>query len=112
LTFLIMHWTGLLGMPRRVYTYEAGLGWDLPNLVSSIGSFVMTIGIAVVLLDIALHFRFGKRAGSNPWNADTLEWATGTPPAPYNFASLPTCNTRHPLWDQPDLPDSIAEGRH
>lgn len=112
LTFLIMHWTGLLGMPRRVYTYEAGLGWDLPNLVSSIGGFVMAIGIAVVMLDIALHFRFGRPAGRNPWNADTLEWATSTPPAAYNFASQPSLDTRHPLWDHPDLPDSIAEGRH
>ena len=112
LTFLIMHWTGLLGMPRRVYTYEAGLGWDLPNLLSSIGGFVMSIGIAVVLLDIALHFRFGRIAPANPWHADTLEWATSTPPAPYNFASQPHSATRHPLWDQPQLPDSIAEGQH
>ena len=112
LTFLIMHWTGLLGMPRRVYTYEAGLGWDLPNLVSSIGGFVMAIGIATVLLDIALHFRFGRLAPRNPWNADSLEWATGTPPRPYNFASQPGCATRHPLWEHPNLPDGIAEGRH
>lgn len=99
-------------MPRRVYTYEAGLGWDLPNLLSSIGGFVMSIGIAVVLLDIALHFRFGRIAPANPWHADTLEWATATPPAPYNFASQPHSATRHPLWDQPQLPDSIAEGQH
>jgi cytochrome c oxidase subunit I+III len=112
LTFLIMHWTGLLGMPRRIYTYGAGLGWDLPNLVSSIGSFVMAIGIAAVLLDIALHFRFGRIAPPNPWNADTLEWATGTPPRMYNFASQPGCATRHPLWDQPELPESIADGKH
>src|SRR5690606_6076940 len=58
-TFLIMHLTGLFGMPRRVYTYEAGLGWDLFNLISSIGGFIMAIGIAVIILDIALHFRFG-----------------------------------------------------
>ncbi|MDO9465879.1 MAG: cytochrome c oxidase subunit I [Thiobacillus sp.] len=108
LTFLIMHWTGLLGMPRRVYTYEAGLGWDLPNLVSSIGGFVMAIGIATVLLDIALHFRFGRVAPRNPWHADTLEWATDTPPRAYNFASQPDCATRHPLWEHLGL----AEGRH
>ncbi|MFP5407707.1 MAG: cytochrome c oxidase subunit I [Gammaproteobacteria bacterium] len=112
LTFLIMHWTGLLGMPRRVYTYEAGLGWDLPNLVSSIGGFVMAIGIAIVLLDIALHFRFGRMAPRNPWHADTLEWATDTPPQAYNFASQPDCATRHPLWEHPDLPDGIADGNH
>src|SRR5690554_5597657 len=96
-TFLIMHLTGLLGMPRRVYTYEAGLGWDMPNLVSSIGSFVMAMGIAMILVDLILHFRYGRPAGSNPWNADTLEWATTTPPAAYNFASLPEVSSRHPL---------------
>jgi cytochrome c oxidase subunit I+III len=112
LTFLIMHWTGLMGMPRRIYTYEAGLGWDLPNLVSSIGSFIMAIGIATVLLDIALHFRFGQPAPKNPWNADTLEWATSLPPSPYNFVSLAKITSRHPLWDDPGLPDSIARGEH
>ena len=65
-TFLIMHWTGLIGMPRRVYTYDTGLGWDMPNLVSSIGSFIMAVGVATILLDIVLHFRFGKPAPKNP----------------------------------------------
>ena len=111
-TFLIMHWTGLLGMPRRVYTYEPGLGWDGPNLVSSVFSFVMAFGVATVLLDLALHFRHGRKACANPWGADTLEWATATPPHAYNFASLPTLHTRHPLWLQPDLPHNIAAGMH
>ena len=111
-TFLLMHLTGLLGMPRRVYTYEAGLGWDWLNLVSSVGGFVMAAGVAMVLLDILLHFRFGRSASRNPWNADTLDWATSTPPSTYNFVSLPDCNTRHPLWDSPELPQSIAEGKH
>ncbi len=111
-TFLIMHWTGLIGMPRRVYTYDTGLGWDMPNLVSSIGSFIMAIGIGTILLDILLHFRFGQPAKKNPWNADTLEWATSLPPSPYNFVSLPEIDSRHPLWKDPDLPDSIARGEH
>lgn len=112
ITFLIMHWTGLLGMPRRVYTYESGLGWDMPNLISSVGSFIMAIGVATLLLDFILHFRFGRRAPQNPWQADTLEWATSTPPCPYNFASLPRIEDRHPLWTRPDLPQSIARGEH
>ncbi len=112
LTFLVMHWTGLLGMPRRIYTYPTGLGWDWPNLISSIGSFVMAIGIATVLLDIVLHFRFGLPAKENPWHADTLEWATSLPPTSYNFASLPEVRGRHPLWDDPSLPQSIAHGEH
>lgn len=111
-TFLVMHLTGLLGMPRRVYTYPAGLGWELPNGISSVGGFIIAMGVATVLLDIALHFRFGRPAGANPWQADTLEWATDTPPQPYNFISLPKCPTRYPMWDYPDLQSTIAEGRH
>jgi cytochrome c oxidase subunit I+III len=112
MTFLLMHLTGLEGMPRRVYTYEAGLGWDWLNLLSSVGGFVMAGGVAVVIIDVALHCRFGRRAPTNPWEADTLEWATSLPPASYNFASQPTLNSRHPLWDQPELPDTIAAGKH
>jgi cytochrome c oxidase subunit I+III len=111
-TFLVMHWSGLLGMPRRVYTYEPGLGWDGPNLVSSVFGFVMAFGIAAVLLDLALHWRFGRKAPPNPWQADTLEWASGMPPKSYNFASLPRLATRHPLWEMPQLLHTIAEGRH
>lgn len=111
-TFLMMHLTGLLGMPRRVFTYEAGLGWDELNLLSSVGGFIMTLGFGLVLLDILLHFKFGKKAESNPWHADTLEWATGTPPRSYNFASLPEVSSRHPLWDDPSLLRSIPEGKH
>ena len=111
-TFLVMHWTGLIGMPRRVYTYEAGLGWELPNLISSVFSFVMAFGVAAVLLDLVLQWRLGQRAAVNPWRADTLEWATGTPPRSYNFASLPPVSTRQPLWVSPDLPRTIASGSH
>jgi cytochrome c oxidase subunit I+III len=113
MTFLLMHLTGLLGMPRRVYTYEPGLGWDWLNLLSSVGGFVMAGGVAMVLLDLMLHFRYGRPAPVNPWRADTLEWATDLPPKAYNFASLPRIgNTRHPLWEQPDLPATIAAGGH
>lgn len=111
-TFLIMHATGLMGMPRRVYTYDSGLGWDWFNLISSVGGFILVIGFAVIILDVILHFRFGSKAPQNPWNADTLEWATATPPGAYNFISLPTIKTRHPLWEHPELPDTIAEGKH
>lgn len=111
-TFFIMHMTGLMGMPRRVYTYDTGLGWDWTNLVSSVGGFIMAIGIAVIILDVVLHFRFGSKAPQNPWHADTLEWATSTPPGAYNFISIPTIKTRHPLWEHPDLPETIATGQH
>jgi cytochrome c oxidase subunit I+III len=111
-TFLLMHVTGLLGMPRRVYTYQADLGWDWLNLLSSIGAFIMAAGVAMIILDIVLHFRFGRVAESNPWQADTLEWAMRMPPPSYNFASLPTVKTRHPLWEHPELLASIAAGEH
>lgn len=111
MTFLLMHLTGLLGMPRRVYTYDAGMGWDWLNLLSSVGGFVMAAGIAVIIIDITLHFRFGRRAPANPWQADTLEWALDMPPPPYNFISIPTVSSRHPLWDNQNLTQDIAAGR-
>lgn len=111
-TFLIMHLTGLLGMPRRIYTYEAAMGWGWLNLISSVGGFIMAIGVAAIILDIALHFRFGSRASRNPWNADTLEWAMPMPVPAYNFSSLPTVRTRHPMWEDRSLPATIAAGEH
>lgn len=110
LTFLIMHFTGLLGMPRRVYTYEGNLGWDIPNLISSVGAFVFALGVVMVILDIITHFRIGAPAGSNPWKADTLEWASDYPPENYNFLSLPESPTRHPLWKNSKLKEEIAAG--
>ena len=109
-TFLLMHLTGLLGMPRRVYTYQAGLGWDWLNLLSSIGGFIMAAGVALVLLDLILHFRFGRRAGNNPWQADTLEWALAKPPRAWNFSSQPDIASRHPLWQDPELGQRCDRG--
>ena len=109
-TFLVMHFTGLLGMPRRVEAYEAGLGWDWPNLVSSLGSFVMTIGFAAFIADMVLQIRLGRRTRRNPWNAGTLEWATMRPAPSYAFASLPEIADRAPLHAEPDLPRRLAAG--
>jgi len=111
-TFLLMHLTGLLGMPRRVYTYEGDLGWDWLNLLSSLGGFVMAAGVAMTLLDLLLYSRLGRRAGTNPWGADTLEWATATPAPPYVFTTIPSVQSRHPLWHDPDLPATVAAGQH
>jgi cytochrome c oxidase subunit I+III len=108
--FLVMHLTGLLGMPRRIYSYPAGLGWDWPNLVSSIGGFILAIGFAMVLLDLASHWRFSPRTRRNPWNAGTLEWGMALPPPTYNIASQPRVGGRAPLFDQPDLPPALAAG--
>ncbi|MCP3715922.1 cytochrome c oxidase subunit I [Paraburkholderia sp. CNPSo 3281] len=89
MTFFMMHLTGLLGMPRRIYTYSGDEGWNWLNLLSSVGSFVMTIGFALVVIDIVVQVRFGRRVRRNPWESTTLEWAMPIPPAPYAFASIP-----------------------
>jgi len=109
-TFLVMHLTGLLGMPRRIYAYAPAMGWDWPNLASSIGSFVMAIGFALVAVDMILQARFGRKRRRNHWAAGTLEWATPTPVPAYNFASLPAVATRTPLRESPDLPVALARG--
>jgi cytochrome c oxidase subunit I+III len=101
--FLPMHFTGLLGMPRRVYTYQAGLGWDIPNLLSTAGAFVLALGILLFVLNVLRSLRRGERAPGNPWRGDTLEWAVSSPPPVYQFWSLPVVRSRHPLWEQRDL---------
>lgn len=90
-----------VGYAAPGYTYEAGVGWDWLNLVSSIGGFIMAMGVAVTFLDLLLHRRFGRKATQSPWHADTLEWATPFPPPPYNFASLSHIHSRHPPGRNP-----------
>ncbi len=111
-TFFIMHFTGLMGMPRRVYTYHPAFGWDLFNLISSIGGFVMSAGFALFFIDIILQTLHGRRARRNPWGAGTLEWGMSLPPKLYNFASLPEVSGRDPLWDRPELAAEMAGGHH
>jgi heme/copper-type cytochrome/quinol oxidase subunit 1 len=97
--FLPMHLTGLWGMPRRVYTYGPDFGWNTLNMISTVGSFVLALGILVFLINVVVSLRSGARAGANPWNAPTLEWAVPSPPPPYNFPVIPTVASRHPLWE-------------
>ena len=99
LAFLPMHWTGLLGMPRRIYTYPAGLGWETPNLITTVGAFVLAFGILLFLINVFVSLRNGRLAGSNPWDAPSLEWSTPSPPPPYNFPVVPRIASRHPLWE-------------
>jgi heme/copper-type cytochrome/quinol oxidase subunit 1 len=99
LAFFPMHVTGLMGMPRRVYTYPAGLGWDTLNLITSVGSFILALGILIFLINIVMSLRRGEIAGPNPWDAPTLEWAVSSPPPPYNFAVIPIVASREPLWE-------------
>ncbi len=97
--FFPMHILGLLGMPRRIYTYPAGLGWGPINLLVTIGAYVFAVGVLLFLINVWKSLRHGERAGPNPWNAPSLEWATASPPPPYNFAVIPTVASRYPLWE-------------
>jgi cytochrome c oxidase subunit I len=99
LAFLPMHWTGLAGMPRRIYTYPDGMGWNTVNMLTTVGSFILAIGVLLLLINIAVSRKNGRVAGPNPWDGPTLEWAVPSPPPAYNFAVLPSVASRHPLWE-------------
>ncbi|HEX3432018.1 MAG TPA: cytochrome c oxidase subunit I [Rhizomicrobium sp.] len=99
LGFFPMHISGLLGMPRRIYTYPDGMGWDWLNLITTFGAFVFAVGVLLLIINIVVSHRRGAAAGANPWDAPTLEWSVSSPPPPYNFAVIPTIGSRHPLWE-------------
>ena len=99
LTFDFMHIPGLLGMPRRIYTYEPGRGWDMWNLIVTIGVFFQALGIVVFVANLLWSYFEGRTAGSDPWDAWTLEWSTPSPPPAHNFSVIPTVKSRRPLWD-------------
>jgi cytochrome c oxidase subunit 1 len=107
LTFDPQHFAGFLGMPRRIYTYAAGRGWEGYNMVSSIGAGVQGIAILFFVVNVIVSLRNGRVAGNDPWDAWSLEWATTSPPAEYNFETLPEVRSTRPLWDlkHPEDPD-------
>jgi cytochrome c oxidase subunit 1 len=107
LTFDFMHIPGLLGMPRRIYTYEPGRGWDVWNLIVTIGVFFQALGTVVFVVNLVWSYFKGATAGNDPWDAWTLEWSTPSPPPAYNFSVIPTVKSRRPLWDlkHPEDPD-------
>jgi cytochrome c oxidase subunit 1 len=111
LTFDFMHVPGLLGMPRRIYTYEAGRGWESLNMIVSIGAIFQAVAVAIFAYNLVRSYFRGEIAGHDPWDAWTLEWAVPSPPPSYNFAVDPTVNSRRPLWDlkHPEDPDSDYE---
>jgi cytochrome c oxidase subunit 1/cytochrome c oxidase subunit I+III len=109
LAFGPMHVLGLLGMPRRVYTYLPGLGWDIWNLLATAGSFVLAFGILLTVINWWHSVRHGELAGDDPWGGETLEWATSSPPPPYNFERIPTVSSPEPMWDGSQNPHVGAE---
>ena len=107
LTFFSMHILGLLGMPRRVYTYPDNLGWNDINLLQTVGAFMLGLAIMVFFWNLITSLRSGLPAGDDPWDAYTLEWDTSSPPVHYNFLTIPTVRSRRPFYDMknPDIAD-------
>ncbi len=112
LTFSVQHVLGLIGMPRRVYTYPDLPRWGSLNMLSTIGAFLSAVSVLVLLWNIVRSLRRGRLAGDNPWQAWTLEWATTSPPPEHNFERLPPVRSRRPLWDlaHPENPDPPIRG--
>ncbi len=112
MTFFVQHFLGLMGMPRRVYTYPDLPGWGALNLVSTFGAVILGLGALVFCANLIASLGFGARAGNDPWDAWTLEWAAASPPPVENFERIPPVRSRRPLWDlkHPDSPDWAAQG--
>jgi cytochrome c oxidase subunit I len=114
LAFFPMHILGLLGMPRRIYTYPATSGWNELNLISTVGAFMLGLSVMVFLFNVIGTFKNGQKAGSDPWDAFTLEWDTTSPPKKYNFLTVPVVRSRRPFYDKkyPDIADWKTVSRH
>jgi cytochrome c oxidase subunit 1 len=112
LTFFPMHFVGLLGMPRRVYTYAPGMGFDFMNMLSTIGALMLAVSVLVFVVNFLISVRGGKVAGNDPWGGASLEWAIPSPPPPYNFASLPVVHSLDPLWHTESRESALASNQH
>jgi cytochrome c oxidase subunit I+III len=101
-TFFPMHIVGLLGMPRRNYTYPPGMGWTALNFIETIGAYVLGVGLLLIVVNLAVSLRRGEQAPNDPFEGDTLEWSTTSPPPPYNYPVIPTVTSAYPMWDKDD----------
>ena len=109
LAFFPMHIAGMAGMPRRVWTYSESMNWDIWNLLSTVGAFVVAVGVLIALIDLILHLRPAAKVDVNPWNAGTLEWL---PLDSYAVRSIPRVEGRYPLWERPSLREEVDSGQH
>jgi len=101
-TFFPMHILGLIGMPRRDYTYPGGMGWSGLNLLETVGSYILAIGLVLIVVNLVRSLRTGAPAGPDPWHGPTLEWTISSPPPEYNFAVIPAVTSPYPNWDAQD----------
>jgi cytochrome c oxidase subunit I len=111
LTFFPQHDLGLRGMQRRIYTYPSDMGWNFLNLLSTLGAYMIGLGVLPTIANMFYSYRRGEIAGDNPWDGQTLEWATSSPPPEHNFELLPPIRSERPLWDA-NHPDQLTEAGH
>jgi heme/copper-type cytochrome/quinol oxidase subunit 1 len=107
LTFFPMHIVGLLGMTRRIYTYQHGLGWDTYNLLETIGGYILAFGLLMIAANLVWSARRGPASGRDPFDGGTLEWTVPSPPPHYNFAVIPTVTSPYPNWDLADREEDV-----
>jgi cytochrome c oxidase subunit 1 len=98
-TFLVQHSAGLSGMPRRIFEYQANSGWHVYNLISTIGAFIIALGVLVTIVNVVRSLKVGTPAGPDPWKANTLEWFTPSPPPEHNFDAIPRVRSVEPMKD-------------
>ena len=109
LTFFPMHIVGLLGMPRRQYTYPPDMGWTGYNVIESIGAYVLAAGLLMVAVNLVVSCFRGSRVGNDPWEGDTLEWSTTSPPPAYNYAVIPRVTSPYAMWDREDREADVGD---
>ena len=110
ITFFPMHFTGMNGMPRRIYTYYGGMGWDFWNMVSTIGVLFLLVGFLIFIHNMARSWKKGETAGADPWDGRTLEWSIPSPPPEYNFAEIPNVLDRDDWWEEKQRRRGLAPG--